>query len=401
MEIVVIIPTYNEKANIAPMIKALAAERQHLKNHHLQILYVDDTSPDGTYQEIKKWQKTSPWVHLLLRTQKLGLGAAHVAGMKYAIKQLKADAFIEMDADFQHDPQEIKKLIQAFDQGYDYVIGSRYIKGGSIPKNWGFNRKFLSIVGNLVARILLLTPQIHDVTTGFKLTRVKGFADQLSLEPAQMGDSPSRPYQSSFFNLKTQRHNETSTQLISNQFAYKIQLLHEMVQAGAKIKEVPIHFQPRNLGESKLIKNEMLETLRVIFILQSRNPQIQQFLKFGTVGFIGYLIQATTLQLFTWVKFPEWLIWGGSAQCAIISNFILNNIWTFKTNQITELKSILTKFTHFNLTSVGAIIIQIIAGSLLVSLFGEQYRQLYLPLIIAFLIVPYNYLIYTRFIWKK
>ena len=271
----------------------------------------------------------------------------------------------------------------------------------AIPKNWGFNRKFLSIVGNLVARILLLTPQIHDVTTGFKLTRVKGFADQLSLEPAQMGDSPSRPYQSSFFNLKTQRHNETSTQLISNQFAYKIQLLHEMVQAGAKIKEVPIHFQPRNLGESKLIKNEMLETLRVIFILQSRNPQIQQFLKFGTVGFIGYLIQATTLQLFTWVKFPEWLIWGGSAQCAIISNFILNNIWTFKTNQITELKSILTKFTHFNLTSVGAIIIQIIAGSLLVSLFGEQYRQLYLPLIIAFLIVPYNYLIYTRFIWKK
>jgi dolichol-phosphate mannosyltransferase len=174
-----------------------------------------------------------------------------------------------------------------------------------------------------------------------------------------------------------------------------------MVQAGAKIKEVPIQFQPRKVGESKIISNEMIETLRVIFLLQARNPQIQQFIKFGTVGFIGYLVQATTLQILTMLHMPEVIIWGGSAEISIISNFTWNNLWTFKHQQIKGLTKILTKFIHFNLTSAGAILIQILAGTILVNLFGAQYRQLYLPLIIALLVVPYNYIIYTKLIWKK
>ena len=213
MKIIVIIPTYNEKDNIKPLIQAINKQRKQIKNHQLEVLFVDDTSPDKTYQIIQNQQKKYPWVHLLLNKQKQGLGVAYVKGMRHAIAKLKAQAFIEMDADFQHNPEEIKSLINAMDQGADYVIGSRYIKGGSIPKEWEFNRKFLSVVGNLVARILLLMPQIHDVTTGFKLTKVNGFIKKLSLDPKR---------------------------LLSTSFAYKIQLLYEAVHAGTKVKEVPV-----------------------------------------------------------------------------------------------------------------------------------------------------------------
>lgn len=374
MKIVIIIPTYNEKENIEPLVTALAKERKLVKNHDLRVLFVDDTSPDKTYEEIKKWQKKYKWIHLLLNKKKQGLGGAYVKGIKYAVNKMKADGFVEMDSDLQHNPADLKRFIRALDEGYDYVIGSRYVPGGSIPKEWEFKRKFLSVVGNWVARALLLLPHIHDVTTGFKLTRVKGFWDGRDVSVKR---------------------------LYSTSFAYKIQLLHEMVQAGAKVKEVPIEFLSRNKGESKIIKNELFETLRVIFWLQVRNPKIRQFVKFGIVGFIGYVVQALTLESLARIRVPEWLIWGGSAEMAIISNFTWNNLWTFKERKIKGRNNLLKKFWHFNLTSGGAILIQMAAGSLLVSLFGAEYRQLYLPLIIALLIVPYNYLIYTRFIWKK
>lgn len=411
MKILVIIPTYNERENIDPLVKALARERKLISSsasvhanftsdkkakedkpkHVLEVLFVDDTSPDKTYEVIRKWQKKHKWVHLLLNEKKVGLGGAYAKGIKHAVEKLRADAFVEMDSDFQHDPADVKRLVAALDEGADYVIGSRYVKGGSIPKDWEFSRKFLSVVGNLVARVLLLQPKLHDVTTGFKLTRVKGFYDKLSLKIQE---------RRSLVNLRSYSREYNNKFLISTSFAYKIQLLHEMVLARAKVVEVPIEFHPRNTGESKIIKNELFETLMVIFLLQVRNPKIGQFVKFGMVGFLGYIVQAVSLQILTWLSAPEWLIWGGSAEAAIISNFTWNNMWTFKERKISGRGRLLTKFWHFNVTSGGAILIQIIAGSMLVYLFGPH-RQIYLPLIIGFLIVPYNYLIYTRFIWRK
>lgn len=371
MDIIVITPTYNERQNVAKLIPILAEEFAKIPNHKMNILFVDDSSPDGTADEIKKWQKKYSWVHLLSRSKKQGLGAAYAAGMQHAMTKLNADAFIEFDGDMQHDPNDIKKLVKELDRGYDYVIASRYVKGGSIPQEWGFDRKFLSIIGNLVARVLLILPTIRDVTGGFKLTRVKGYGEHLNLD-----------------------------HLISKQFAYKIQLLHETIQLGAKTKEVPIHFHPREEGESKLIKNEMYETLRVIFTLQSRNPKIRQFVKFGITGFIGYILQAITLGILSYTDTPEFLIWAGSAEIAIINNFTLNNMWTFKSKRIKGIMPLINKFFHFNLSSAGAIIIQALLGNILVYYFGE-YRQLYLPLIIGFVVVPYNYIIYTKLIWKQ
>lgn len=372
MRVVVIIPTYNEADSTPGMIEQLAGVFGQITNHEMLALYVDDSSPDGTAKIVQEYQSKYKWLHLLVNPNKGGLGAAYAAGMKYAMDKLQADYLMEFDADGQHPPQYILALVAKIDQGYDYIIGSRYVPGGSIPKSWGLARKFLSVVGNLVARVLLLLPQVHDVTTGFKLARVKGFMDEFD------------------FNS-----------LLSRQFAYKVQLLFYVVNKEAKVVEVPFAFAPRASGESKLIKNEMKETLRVIFLLQLHNPKIQKFLKFGTVGFIGYLVNALTLLLFSRLGWAEWAAWAGSTELAIVSNFTWNNLWTFRSDQITGAGRLVVKFGQFNLTSAGALIIQTVLGTLGVAVFGQQYRQILLPIIIVMAVLPYNWLMYNRLIWRK
>ena len=368
----VVIPTYNERANTEKMIEVLAEEFSKIKNQEMLLLYVDDTSPDKTYEVVQAKMKKYSWLYLLLNKEKKGLGVAYANGFKYAMETLKADYVMEFDADFQHRPEEIKDLLAKVDEGYEYIIGSRYIPGGSIPVEWDFRRKFLSVVGNWVARIGLLLPRVHDLTTGFKLTKVKGVLDKIDLD-----------------------------YLYSNSFAYKVQILGQAIQNGAKWVEVPINFMARTRGESKIIKNEMLETLRVIFLVQMNNPKIRKFLKFGTVGFLGYLVNAFFLWFFAGRAFPEWACWLASTELAIINNFTLNNIWTFRAEKITGLGRIIYKFLQFNLTSAGALIIQTVLGTLGVRIFGPQYRQLLLPLIVVFVVLPYNYLMYTLVIWKS
>jgi len=370
-KVVIVIPTFNERENTAKMIEALARELPNIKNHEMHVLYVDDTSPDKTYEEVNQKSKTYPWLHLLLNKEKKGLGVAYAKGFKYAEEKLGADFVMEFDADFQHKPEEIKNLVAKIDEGYEYIIGSRYIPGGSIPKEWGMSRKFLSVIGNLVARVGLIMPKVHDLTTGFKITKVKGVLDKIDLD-----------------------------NLYSNSFAYKVQILGQAIQGGAKWVEVPINFMARTEGESKIIKNEMFETLRVIFLVQLHNPKIQKFIKFGTVGFIGYLVNAFGLYLFAKAGFPEWAIWLVATELAIINNFILNNIWTFKTEKISGVGKLLYKFFQFNLTSAGALVIQTVFGTLGVKFFGPQSRQLLLPFIIVFLVLPYNYFMYNVVIWK-
>jgi dolichol-phosphate mannosyltransferase len=371
VKVVVVIPTYNERENTERMIEALASEFRKIKNHEMHLLYVDDTSPDKTYEVVQEKMKKYDWLHLLLNKEKRGLGVAYSKGFKYAMDELGADYVMEFDADFQHRPDEMKRLIDKIDEGFEYIIGSRYIPGGSIPKEWGFKRKFLSVVGNLVARAGLLMPRLHDLTTGFKLTKVKGVLDKIDLD-----------------------------NLYSNSFAYKVHILGEAIINGAKWVEVPINFMARTEGESKLIKNEMIETLKVIFLVQIHNPKILKFMKFGTVGFIGYLVNAFGLFLFARAGFPEWAIWATATELAIINNYVLNNIWTFKKEKITGVGRWLYKFLQFNLTSAGALVIQTVVGTIGVSFFGPQSRQLLLPFIIVFLVLPYNYFVYNVVIWK-
>ena len=370
MRIVVVIPTFNEKENTQKMIDVLAEEFAKIKNQQMLLLYVDGNSPDGTAEVVREKMKEYSWLHLLVEEKKEGLGRAYAKGFMYAMDKLQADYVMEFDADFQHRPDEIKKLVAKIDEGYEYIIGSRYIPGGSIPKEWGFSRKFLSVIGNLIARVGLLLPKVHDLTTGFKLTKTS-VMKKIDLD-----------------------------HLYSNSFAYKVQIVGQAIQGGAKWVEVPITFMARAKGESKIIKNEMVETLKVIFLVQFHNPKMRRFFKFGTVGFIGYLVNASALALFTRLKFPGPAAWGLSTELAIISNFILNNIWTFKEQKITGFRKIFLKFLQFNLTSAGALVIQTVAGTISDIIIGVGYRQFVLPFIVLFLVLPYNYLMYTLIIWR-
>ncbi len=374
-EVVVIIPTYNEKENIGRMIDVLEEEVfPQIKDTQMEVLVVDDKSPDGTADIVKEKMKRYSNVILSLGNRQ-GLGAAYQRGMNYAMKEMKADAVIEFDADFQHDPKHIIDLVKKFNEGYDYVIGSRFVKGGSIPEDWGFYRNFLTKYGGLFSRAVLFFPHINkvkDVSTGLKLTRIKGVLDKVD------------------FNR------------ISEGFYYKTQMLYQIVNLeGVKVIEIPLQFRLREAGETKMPFSTVIGTFIAIIIIRLTDPKTLKFLKFATVGFIGYLINALGLEGFYRLGLMPGIAAALGAELAIISNFTLNNVWTFGKEKITGFKKIIWKFFQFNLTSLGAVLIQGVVVGLLAKFFGDQYRQLYLIIAIAFFVIPYNYSMYNIFIWKS
>jgi dolichol-phosphate mannosyltransferase len=345
----------------------------------MKILVVDGNSPDGTGKVVEKAAKKYSNTYLYTETSKDGIGAAYLKGFKYAMETLKADFVFEFDGDFQHPPETIPSMLRTMEEGYDYVIGSRKIKGGSNPKGWGFKRVFFSEVGGFTARFMMFFPfknffKVTDPTTGLKVTRVKGFIDKMNMDYSR---------------------------LLTKSFGYKLQLLFETLKMGAKFKEVPLQFHVRNAGESKIEANTAKDIFRVAFLLRWRDDFTQKFLKFGTVGFVGYLVNAIFLNVFSKAWSIEWLAWLLSTELAIISNFTLNNTWTFKKDQISGFSQTIAKFFQFNFTSAGALIIQTVAGSIGVSVFGPNSRQILLPFIILFLVLPYNWFMYNAVIWKN
>lgn len=368
-------PTYKEAENISKMIPALFDNEFPKINADMHLLVVNDLTAegkdDGTGNIVRREMKKYKNLHLL-ESPKQGLGWAYIRGMKHAKDKLNADAVMEMDADFQHPPRFVKPMVEAFLNGSDYVIGSRYIPGGSVPSEWAIHRKAISYFGNLFIRIVLLKPKLHDLTTGFRLTKVKGVLDKIDLDSLR---EPER-------------------------FAYKVDLLYQSIKNAKNVKEVPLEFASRTEEVSKFSMKEMISTFRVAIILGIKDKQ--KFIKFGTVGFAGYLVNAIFLYIFaSRLNWPEALAWAGSTELAIINNFTFNNIWTFKKEKITGARELFLKFIQFNGTSIGALLIQTVVGSIGVGILGQQYRQLLLPFIIVFLVLPYNYFMYNVVIWKS
>jgi dolichol-phosphate mannosyltransferase len=356
------------------MIETLSSVFGSIKNHNLQLLYVDGNSPDGTANLIRQKQSKFPWLHLIVETKKEGLGAAYAKGFVYAMDTLKADFVGEMDTDFQHRPDDLPKLISKIDSGYDFIIGSRYIPGGSIPKEWELSRKFLSVAGNLFARLALFMPKVHDVTGGFRISRARGFLDK--------------------FNFST---------LLSKSFAYKIHILHHMIiSCKSKFIEVPIIFEPRSAGESKIIKNELFETLRVVFLLQTQNAFLKRFTKFGFVGLLGLFIQTLIFEL-VGLKFkllPPFLATFLGGEIAVISNFTFNNAWTFNDHKISN-EQIFKKFVHFNLTSLLTLFFQTTVVKLTEHYTNSNHSLLNIAYFGSLiLVIVFNFFVYNKFIWR-
>ncbi len=369
-KVVIVMAAWNEAENIKRMIDTLFDDVFPKVPAEMHLLVADNHSTDGMTEIVEGEMKKRPNLHIVQQGEAKGLGNAYVVAFKYAMNELKADAVMEMDADGQHPPEFVKPMIEAYLNGADYVIGSRYIKGGSIPKEWGFTRKAFSYFGNLIIRLSWLKFSLHDGTTGFRLTRVKGVLDQIKLD-----------------NL-----------LAKERFAYKIDLLYQSLKLAKKWVEVPLAFRPRTTDKSKFNTKETIASLKVTFAIAIRDKV--QFIKFGTVGFIGYLVNAFGLKFMTSINAPGLLAWSIPVELSIISNFILNNIWTFKEEKITGVTKIAKKFLAFNGTSMGALLIQTVAGTIGDLVFGKGARQILLPFIIVFLVLPYNYFMYTLVIWK-
>ncbi len=391
-KIVVVMPTYNEAMNIPKMIDVLFGQIFPQIDASMHLLVVDDNSPDGTGEIVKKAQAKHKNLHLL-SGKKEGLGMAYVRGMRHAMDKLGADAVVEMDSDFQHDPKYLPALVGAYLAGAEYVIGSRYTKGGSIPSEWAWHRKMVSFWGNLFARIVLWLPTLHDVTTGFRLTDAKVLSK-----------------------IKLEELMELS------RFAYKVDLFYQTVKLSKKTVEVPIAFATRTHEVSKFSLKEMIATYKVVLLL--RLAPFKRFVKFGVVGVVGFLVNAIGLEMFRRIPLSIWLAdyfdhlqglalaqllntpsaWAAAfaAELAIVSNFTLNNFWTFKDARVSGPIKSIKKFLQFNLTSLGAIVIQFIVVGKATLWFGDTgwTRQIALVIAVIFFIIPYNYTTYNLFIWK-
>ncbi len=242
MKIAIVIPTLNESKIIRTLLDSIILEVGKNTRHTFVIIVVDSKSIDGTSDIVINMTKNYPNI-VLLTEERRGLGYAYLHGINYAINELKVDAFMEFDGDYQHDPKDINRLVNKLDEGYDYVIGSRYIMNGSIPKEWPWYRKVLSYLGNLIIRAGL-NIKVSDATSGFKLSRVSGFKYKIPLQ---------------------------NKELISYRHAYKIHFLYCMIKGGAKTTEVPIVFLNRSNGISKSTFEDVIESLRVIYVLNIRN----------------------------------------------------------------------------------------------------------------------------------
>ena len=225
----VIVPTYNERSNIESLFVRIFEAKADI-----DVLIIDDNSTDKTYELVEKISAKDSRIHLLVRPRKMGLGSAYIRGFKYALKQ-GYDYIIEMDADLSHDPADIPRLLQACQES-DLVIGSRYIDGVHIV-NWPLRRLFLSYGASFYARIIT-GMKIKDPTGGFKCFKAKVLRS---------------------INLN---------KIHAEGYSFQIEMNYKVWKKGFKIKEIPIVFTDRTLGQSKMTLGIIFEAIFMVWRLK-------------------------------------------------------------------------------------------------------------------------------------
>lgn len=262
---VIVLPTYNEIENIGRLLEAIQKQQQRIENVRLSVVVVDDSSPDGTGEFVRIYSITHKNVYLLNGTGKQGLGAAYVRGFKYAINNLRADIVFEMDADFSHNPDDIPRLLQEVLGTSDFAIGSRYIKGGSIPQDWPEIRKLNSKIGNLFARYVAGLQGINDCTSGFRAIRTP-LLKKIDLD-----------------------------RLGAKGYAFQMNLLHSAIAENGVVTEIPIQFTDRTYGISKLSLQDIREFILNAFLI--RFPFLKALPDFLRLFFLGFILGITLIAL--------------------------------------------------------------------------------------------------------
>jgi len=232
MKILIIIPTYNELENLPKLLPEVLS-----KDEGINVLIVDDNSPDGTAGFVESQMKVNNRIHLIKRPSKQGLGTAYIAGFKYAL-QNNFQIIFEMDADFSHDPKEIPRFLDEI-KNSDVVLGSRYINGVNVI-NWPLRRLLLSSFANLYTRIITGLP-VHDATGGYKCFNRK-VLEAIDLDRVK-----------------------------SNGYAFQIEMTFKAWKKGFSVKEIPIIFVDRVKGKSKMSKKIVREAVTMVWKLRLKS----------------------------------------------------------------------------------------------------------------------------------
>jgi dolichol-phosphate mannosyltransferase len=224
MRATICLPTYNERENLAPMIDALGA----VLRPRDRVLVIDDNSPDGTGAIADELAEVHSFVTVLHRERKEGLGRAYIDGFQHVLAG-DAELVLEMDCDFSHNPQDVRRLIAAAEAGADLVLGSRYVPGGGV-RNWGLVRRLISRGGSLYTA-LFLRMGVKDPTGGFKCFR-RAVLEHLDLEA-----------------------------ITPRGYAFQIETTYRVKRAGFRVVEIPITFADREAGQSKMSHAVVLEAI--------------------------------------------------------------------------------------------------------------------------------------------
>ena len=290
-----VIPTYNEALNITAMLRRLT---ELYTDADVAFLVVDDESPDGTAALARQFREDQdPRVHLL-SGQRRGLGDAYVRGISHATDTLGAEIVLQMDADFSHDPADAARLLARLDDGADVAVGSRYVQGGRLDEQWSAWRRFQSFTANLLARTIGGLHGIADCTAGFKAIR----ADKV--RAARLHDMRVQGY------------------------VFQPVLLRRLQRAGARIVEEPIYFRDRRHGETKLGLYGMLGVFKDLWSLRLESAA-WTVCKFILTGLSGVFVNLGSFLLLLELGVHKLLASPTAILISILTNFLLNNYWTF------------------------------------------------------------------------
>ena len=389
-KVVVVAPTYNEKGSIAKAIPLILSQNGKVPGFEIHVLVADSHSPDGTGRIAKKIAEKNPKVHFL-DVKERGLGLAIIEGYKYATENLDADILMQIDADLQHDPNDIPKFLHKLSEGYEYVQGSRYVRGGE--NRISPMRQLFSFGSSLVMRILTGIWGISDFTPSFKA---------YSRDLYERMDWDAIPW-----------HGTT--------FLIQPAAVVEAYRAGAKMVEVPIVFRKRGADRSKNeIANYIIDILgygievrlsewgiKLPVLYWARRSKT--FIKFGTVGFAGTLVDFIFYNIFIGsFGIRPATSKGISTEIAILNNFSFNNLWTFKKRKTKN--TLMQKLLIFNVVSLGGLAIGVLIVKFLHIIYGDgilrfgaldiQYYNLYFFATIPPVMI-WNFTMNHFFTWKK
>ncbi|MDR1253017.1 MAG: glycosyltransferase family 2 protein [Treponema sp.] len=366
MKLLIAVPTYNEAENIAPFIKSVFK----YVPPDAEILVIDDNSPDGTAGIVKTLMKQYPMrLHLLSRPEKQGLGRAYLAAFDWGLHR-DYDAFLEMDADFSHNPNYILGMIKE-NQTHDVVIGSRNIKGGGV-EGWSAARNVISKGGSLYSRIVLGCP-IKDLTGGFNMwTRNALLKINLS-------------------------------KIVSKGYLFQVEMKYQAYTAGCHIKEIPILFIDRKRGKSKMSKKIVFEALLNIWeikFIAGSNAAFTQFIKFSLTGGLGAITNLTIF--FLCVDKAELPEIPASAFCFLIAgtqNYVINHTWTFACKERKTALSI-KQWTLFLCASLFGLAANIAVMTFVIRRFSPPYKFIAQACGIAAGMII-NFTLSKSLVWRK